>query len=139
MHGYPTELAFICLNDKVDLKLMQLLCFGFWFNALPKIFQDAHKYSGMVEDCCCNYETVDHLNEEVLHPILQELVKTPFFRYFKVGYSWILTRSKKMADEFISSSSFFMYLIQFWRWDTVCLCVCVFGNSISGLKINYYL
>ncbi|XWS18663.1 hypothetical protein CRYUN_Cryun32bG0064000 [Craigia yunnanensis] len=46
--------------------------------------QDKHKYSGIVEDCCCDYETVDHLNEEVLHPLLQELVKTPFFRYFKV-------------------------------------------------------
>ncbi|KAK8580523.1 hypothetical protein V6N13_143604 [Hibiscus sabdariffa] len=43
-----------------------------------------HRYSGIVEDCCCDYETVDHLNEEVLHPLLQELVKTPFFRYFKV-------------------------------------------------------
>ncbi|AES65781.1 putative thiol oxidase [Medicago truncatula] len=41
------------------------------------------KYSGMVEDCCCDYETVDNLNEEVLYPSLQELVKTPFFRYFK--------------------------------------------------------
>ncbi|XP_057722177.1 endoplasmic reticulum oxidoreductin-2-like [Arachis stenosperma] len=42
------------------------------------------KYSGMVEDCCCDYETVNRLNEGVLHPSLQELVKTPFFRYFKV-------------------------------------------------------
>ncbi|XP_042946028.1 endoplasmic reticulum oxidoreductin-2-like isoform X2 [Carya illinoinensis] len=41
-------------------------------------------YSGIVEDCCCDYETVDRLNEEVLHPLLQELVKTAFFRYFKV-------------------------------------------------------
>ncbi|CAL9015895.1 unnamed protein product [Prunus brigantina] len=46
--------------------------------------QDTHKYSGIVEDCCCDYETVDHINKEVLHPSLQELVKTPFFRYFKV-------------------------------------------------------
>lgn len=45
------------------------------------------KYSGIVEDCCCDYETVDHLNVEVLHPSLQELVKTPFFRYFKVCLS----------------------------------------------------
>ncbi|XP_068645537.1 endoplasmic reticulum oxidoreductin-1-like [Aristolochia californica] len=42
------------------------------------------KYTGIVEDCCCDYETVDSLNKEVLHPILQELVTTPFFRYFKV-------------------------------------------------------
>ncbi|OMO65769.1 Endoplasmic reticulum oxidoreductin 1 [Corchorus olitorius] len=46
--------------------------------------QDKHKYSGIVADCCCDYETVDHINKEVLHPLLQELVKTPFFRYFKV-------------------------------------------------------
>ncbi|XP_065878064.1 endoplasmic reticulum oxidoreductin-1-like [Euphorbia lathyris] len=42
------------------------------------------KFSGLVEDCCCDYETVDRLNQEVLHPSLQELVKTSFFRYFKV-------------------------------------------------------
>ncbi|XP_057549961.1 endoplasmic reticulum oxidoreductin-1 [Amaranthus tricolor] len=42
------------------------------------------KYTGMVEDCSCDYETVNSLNKEVLHPLLQELVTTPFFRYFKV-------------------------------------------------------
>ncbi|KAI9198077.1 hypothetical protein LWI28_009722 [Acer negundo] len=46
--------------------------------------KDKDKYSGVVEDCCCDYETVNHLNEQVLHPSLQELVKTSFFRYFKV-------------------------------------------------------
>ncbi|KAL1567268.1 Endoplasmic reticulum oxidoreductin-1 [Salvia divinorum] len=46
--------------------------------------RDARKYTGMVEDCCCDYETVDSLNEGVLHPLLQDLVRTPFFRYFKV-------------------------------------------------------
>ncbi|XP_077252258.1 endoplasmic reticulum oxidoreductin-1-like [Tasmannia lanceolata] len=45
---------------------------------------DSRKYTGIVEDCCCDYETVDNLDKEVLHPILQELVTTPFFRYFKV-------------------------------------------------------
>uniref|UniRef100_A0A453HBJ3 Uncharacterized protein n=2 Tax=Triticinae TaxID=1648030 RepID=A0A453HBJ3_AEGTS len=44
----------------------------------------ARKYTGMVEDCCCDYETVDAINEEVLNPILQDLVALPFFRYFKV-------------------------------------------------------
>ncbi|XP_054779488.1 endoplasmic reticulum oxidoreductin-1-like [Prosopis cineraria] len=46
--------------------------------------QGTHKYSGIVEDCCCDYETVNNLNVEVLYPSLQELVKTSFFRYFKV-------------------------------------------------------
>lgn len=47
--------------------------------------QDSHnKYTGIVEDCCCDYETVDSVNEAVLYPLLQDLVTTPFFRYFKV-------------------------------------------------------
>ncbi|KAK6132515.1 hypothetical protein DH2020_033724 [Rehmannia glutinosa] len=46
--------------------------------------QDSRKYTGIVEDCCCDYETVDSLNGAVLHPLLQDLVRTPFFRYFKV-------------------------------------------------------
>ncbi|XP_073283962.1 endoplasmic reticulum oxidoreductin-1-like isoform X2 [Primulina huaijiensis] len=46
--------------------------------------QDSRKYTGIVGDCCCDYETMDTINEAVLHPLLQELVKTSFFRYFKV-------------------------------------------------------
>ncbi|KAL3502977.1 hypothetical protein ACH5RR_037426 [Cinchona calisaya] len=46
--------------------------------------QDSRKFTGVVEDCCCDYETVDSVNAAVLHPLLQELVTTPFFRYFKV-------------------------------------------------------
>ncbi|KAK6934789.1 Endoplasmic reticulum oxidoreductin 1 [Dillenia turbinata] len=46
--------------------------------------QDTNKFTGIVEGCCCDYETVDSLNGKVLHPLLQELVTTPFFRYFKV-------------------------------------------------------
>ncbi|KAL6544935.1 Endoplasmic reticulum oxidoreductin-1 [Orobanche minor] len=42
------------------------------------------KYHGIVEDCCCDYETVDRINAVVLHPLLQQIVKYPFFRYFKV-------------------------------------------------------
>lgn len=58
--------------------------FGHTNNKPCQCDRDMRKYSGMVEDCCCDYETVDRLNEAVLHPSLQELVKTPFFRYFKV-------------------------------------------------------
>ncbi|KAJ0801504.1 putative endoplasmic reticulum oxidoreductin 1, ERO1-like superfamily [Helianthus annuus] len=47
--------------------------------------QDSLKYTGIVEDCCCDYETVDSLNGDVLHPLLQELVKTSFFRYIKIN------------------------------------------------------
>ncbi|WMV41688.1 hypothetical protein MTR67_035073 [Solanum verrucosum] len=39
--------------------------------------------SGVLKKCCCDYRVVSQLNKEVLHPLLQELVKTPFFRYFK--------------------------------------------------------
>ncbi|KAG8365637.1 hypothetical protein BUALT_Bualt18G0126800 [Buddleja alternifolia] len=46
--------------------------------------QEGVKYHGVIEDCCCDYETVDRINEEVLHPLLQQIVEYPFFRYFKV-------------------------------------------------------
>lgn len=48
------------------------------------LMQDQKKYTGMIEDCCCDYETIDSINGEVLNPLLQELVTTSFFRYFKV-------------------------------------------------------
>lgn len=46
--------------------------------------QQGLKYYGIVEDCCCDYETVDRINEDVLYPLLHEIVKYPFLRYFKV-------------------------------------------------------
>ncbi|KAF9672997.1 hypothetical protein SADUNF_Sadunf11G0102500 [Salix dunnii] len=46
--------------------------------------QDSGKYKGVIEDCCCDYESVNSVNGELLHPLLQKLVTTPFFRYFKV-------------------------------------------------------
>ncbi|KAL5564652.1 hypothetical protein UlMin_027816 [Ulmus minor] len=46
--------------------------------------QSPQKYTGLIEDCCCDYETVDSINGEVLHPLLRDLVVTPFFRYYKV-------------------------------------------------------
>ncbi|XP_071697111.1 endoplasmic reticulum oxidoreductin-1-like [Rutidosis leptorrhynchoides] len=58
-----------------------------WRNNLNKTYlcsQDTCRYPRIVEDCCCDYDSVDDVNGEILHPLLQELVKTPFFRYFKV-------------------------------------------------------
>lgn len=40
--------------------------------------------SGIIEDSCCDYETVNSINAAVLNPILEQLVATSFFRYFKV-------------------------------------------------------
>lgn len=38
---------------------------------------------GIIQDCCCDYATVDSLNLHILHPLLHRLSQTPFFRYFK--------------------------------------------------------
>ncbi|KAJ9520475.1 hypothetical protein QJQ45_000233 [Haematococcus lacustris] len=41
---------------------------------------------GDVDECCnCTYSAVDHINEQVVYPTLRQLVRTPFFRYFKVN------------------------------------------------------
>ena len=39
--------------------------------------------SGQLQDCCCQAETVDDINN-TLYPLLQRLVKTTFFKYYKV-------------------------------------------------------
>ncbi|KAL0328981.1 UNVERIFIED_CONTAM: Endoplasmic reticulum oxidoreductin-2 [Sesamum calycinum] len=36
-----------------------------------------------IKTCYCS-QTVDRINEELLNPLLQQIVKYPFFRYFKV-------------------------------------------------------
>nr|CCA25078.1 endoplasmic oxidoreductin putative [Albugo laibachii Nc14] len=41
--------------------------------------------SGSVEDSGCNYETVDKAVSKHFHPLLEELSKLRFFRYFKVN------------------------------------------------------
>lgn len=46
--------------------------------------QDSSGLSGLIEDSCCDYETVNSINAAVLNPILEQLVTTSFFRYFKV-------------------------------------------------------
>ncbi|KAI3675082.1 hypothetical protein L1987_84666 [Smallanthus sonchifolius] len=46
--------------------------------------KDTCENTGIVEECCCDYESINDINGAVLHPLLQELVQTPFFRYFKV-------------------------------------------------------
>ena len=42
------------------------------------------KLTGVVDDCCCDSETVEALKFDVLNPALNVLVTKPFFRYFKV-------------------------------------------------------
>lgn len=41
---------------------------------------------GAVDECCnCTYQAVDALNQGFVNPLLTQLVRTPFFRYFKVN------------------------------------------------------
>ena len=44
--------------------------------------------AGNVTDCCCTYAGVERVNRDVVKPLMDDLVKTPFFRYFKVR--WVL-------------------------------------------------
>jgi len=40
--------------------------------------------SGKPEECCCDVETVDQINKEI-HPVIAELVKKNFFKFFRVN------------------------------------------------------
>lgn len=39
--------------------------------------------TGLIQDACCDYQTVEDVNEEMANR-LGELIKLPFFRYQKV-------------------------------------------------------
>ncbi|KAL9954078.1 hypothetical protein ACROYT_G041570 [Oculina patagonica] len=40
--------------------------------------------SGKPEECCCDVETVDQINKEI-YPVIAELVKKDFFKFFRVN------------------------------------------------------
>lgn len=41
--------------------------------------------SGQIDDCFCDIESLEKFNDENVFPILQNLIKTDYFRYFKVN------------------------------------------------------
>jgi hypothetical protein len=47
-------------------------------------YVQATTHGDTVSDCCCDYQTVNALNGDILHPLLADLVRKPFFSYFKV-------------------------------------------------------
>ncbi|RUP37945.1 hypothetical protein BC936DRAFT_138431, partial [Jimgerdemannia flammicorona] len=40
--------------------------------------------TGIISDSCCDFETVEKVNED-LYGQIQDLVKTKFFRYYKLN------------------------------------------------------
>lgn len=41
--------------------------------------------SGQIDDCFCDIESLEKFNNENVYPILKKLIKTDYFRYFKVN------------------------------------------------------
>lgn len=39
---------------------------------------------GNVSDCCCSFVDIERANLETVHPLLQQIVATPFFSHFKI-------------------------------------------------------
>ncbi|KAK9810482.1 hypothetical protein WJX72_011392 [[Myrmecia] bisecta] len=54
-------------------------------NAESELGVGVCQLSGTVTDCCCDYGSVEKVNRDSLNPVLSQLVKLPFFRYFKVN------------------------------------------------------
>ncbi|KAL0310532.1 UNVERIFIED_CONTAM: Endoplasmic reticulum oxidoreductin-2 [Sesamum angustifolium] len=65
--------------------------------------QDGPKYHGIVEDCCCDYQTVDRINEELLNPLLQQIVKYPFFRVCECPENEFPETFRKASGSVLSS------------------------------------
>ena len=45
----------------------------------------SNKYSSCCTSADCDYASVERINRQELLPVLEELVRTAFFRYFKVN------------------------------------------------------
>lgn len=44
-----------------------------------------HQLQGRVEECCCDVETVDRLNQDRIFPVLSKLLTRPFFKFYQVN------------------------------------------------------
>lgn len=40
---------------------------------------------GRVEECCCDVDTVDRLNQDRIYPVLSKLLTRPFFNFYQVN------------------------------------------------------
>ncbi|XP_071698946.1 endoplasmic reticulum oxidoreductin-1-like [Rutidosis leptorrhynchoides] len=73
------------LSTPVHLEGWILECHWKW---MEKELSDTCKSPLTIDDCCCDYKSIDYVNVIYLHPVLQELVKRPFFRYFRVKLAY---------------------------------------------------
>ena len=48
---------------------------------------------GFVGDCGCDFQTVNRANQIHFYPTMKKLVRSTFFRYFKVIYSGLAPMS----------------------------------------------
>ncbi|XP_073248895.1 ERO1-like protein beta [Porites lutea] len=72
------------MNGQLLLKFYWLLYFvepGLFDSSTEGCFCEL---SGKPEECCCDVETVDQINREI-HPVISELVKKNFFKFFRVN------------------------------------------------------
>ncbi|CAJ0745198.1 2693_t:CDS:10 [Entrophospora sp. SA101] len=53
-------------------------------NSLDESIENYCAPSGLISDACCDYKTVENINND-LFPRLQELIKTDFFKYYKLN------------------------------------------------------
>lgn len=40
--------------------------------------------NGTVSECCCSFTDIENTNLQLVHPLLQQVVQTPFFAHFKI-------------------------------------------------------
>ncbi|XP_019848899.1 PREDICTED: ERO1-like protein beta [Amphimedon queenslandica] len=55
-------------------------------NSIKKLDECFCQLSGPVDVCCCDVETVDKLNTDKIYPLVSELIKQPYFKYFKINF-----------------------------------------------------
>ncbi|XP_075228029.1 endoplasmic reticulum oxidoreductin-1-like protein isoform X3 [Lycorma delicatula] len=72
------NLIFKIIRTSIALTYIIYFCFPL---RLPNPF----KLEGQVDDCSCNVDTVDHYNNDKIHPRLQSLLPKDYFRFYKIN------------------------------------------------------
>lgn len=92
-------------NTKATTKILSMSStFSFPWNA-PQLkltsclcFESIKKLTGDLDDCNCDVETIDAFNNEQLHPKLQTLLESDYFRFYKVTGARLVDLSGRQTN-----------------------------------------
>ena len=53
-------------------------------SSMNTTFAEMMGLNGTISDCCCSFQDLEKANGDIIYPLLQRIVATPFFAHFKI-------------------------------------------------------